>query len=589
MQSQSLALSRTVIGLLQGLGLYLLYLAHETKSWPATDGLVFAALLVPAVYVPPMLVAALGHFRALTLVVWIIIALAVCAGLGWYDIFRDPIGGPVAPATGRNLPTPGLWLALGAALFIAHALVAAGELDRKVVAKYQTYFDVSWKQAIQFVLAGVFVGAMWLLLWLGAELFRLIKIEFLADLIKRNWFWIPVTSVALSYAIHVTDVRAVLVQGVRTLKLTLLSWLLPIMVCLAVAFVLALPFTGLEVLWNTRRATTILLCAVAALVFLINAAYQDGQTDGALPRLLTYARVVGAIVIVPLVALASYGLFVRVQQYGWTPQRVVVCACIVVASCYAAGYLLAAARAPLAMNGLERTNIVVACIIVAAVLSLFSPIADPARISVADQLSRLQGGAVTPERFDFGFLRFDSGRYGRAALDRLAASTDGPQATTIAQRAKEAQQLKVRWQAQPKPIQTTPQNRLASITVVHPAGAVLPAGFAEQDWNALPRRWLLPVCLTAATQAKCEAVLVDINDDGKSEVLVFGPSSTGSAFAQNDDGTWRFLGTIANLGCAGARDALRAGRFDVVPPAYKEIVAGDQRLRINTECILPAR
>ena len=95
-------------------------------------------------------------------------------------------------------------------------------------------------------------------------------------------------------------------------------------------------------------------------------------------------------------------------------------------TCYAAGYLFAALRAPLLMKGLERTNVLVACVIVVAVLSLFSPLADPARISVADQLSRLQSGAVPPERFDFAFLRFDSGRYGRMALERLAAATDGP-------------------------------------------------------------------------------------------------------------------------------------------------------------------
>ena len=354
MQPQSLALSRTAIGLLQGIVLYFLYTAYETKSWPATDGPIFAALLAPATYVPLMLVAALGHLRPRTLVPWILVALAVSAGLAFYDIVRDP----VLPGTSavRILPNGGFWLALATALFITHSLIAAGESDRRIVAKYETYFDVSWKLAVQLVLASVFVGAMWLLLWLGAELFRLIKIEFLAELIKKRWFWIPVTTLAISYALHVTDVRAVLVQGVRNLKLTLLSWLLPIMAGLAVAFVLALPFTGLEVLWNTRRATSILLTSVAALVFLINAAYQDGQT-GAIPRLLSYARVVAAIVIVPLVALAGYGLFLRVVQYGWTPQRVVACACVVVAIGYAAGYLLAAVRAPLVMKGLERTNV----------------------------------------------------------------------------------------------------------------------------------------------------------------------------------------------------------------------------------------
>ena len=73
---------------------------------------------------------------------------------------------------------------------------------------------------------------------------------------------------AFTCAIHVTDVRAGIVRGARTLKLTLLSWLLPIMALIAVTFLATLLFTGLEPLWSTRRATPVLLAAAAALVFL---------------------------------------------------------------------------------------------------------------------------------------------------------------------------------------------------------------------------------------------------------------------------------------------------------------------------------
>ncbi|EHN76789.1 hypothetical protein SMCF_3695, partial [Streptomyces coelicoflavus ZG0656] len=59
---------------------------------------------------------------------------------------------------------------------------------------------------------------------------------------------------------------------------------------------------------------------------------------------------------------------------------------------------------------------------VAAVLALFSPLLDPARLSVADQVARLERGAVKPQDFDFDFLRFDSGKAGLAALDRLMRS-----------------------------------------------------------------------------------------------------------------------------------------------------------------------
>jgi hypothetical protein len=73
-----------------------------------------------------------------------------------------------------------------------------------------------------------------------------IRIRYLIELIERPWFYAPATTVVLAYAIHVTDTRTELVRGVRTLTLTLLAWLLPMMTALALAFLLALPFTGLN-------------------------------------------------------------------------------------------------------------------------------------------------------------------------------------------------------------------------------------------------------------------------------------------------------------------------------------------------------
>jgi hypothetical protein len=96
--------------------------------------------------------------------------------------------------------------------------------------------DVAWKHGIQLVLAASFVGAFWLLLLLRAELFRMIGIRALFDFMHRPWFAGPATIVALTYAIRATDARAELVRGVRTLTLTLLAWLLPMMLALPLPF-----------------------------------------------------------------------------------------------------------------------------------------------------------------------------------------------------------------------------------------------------------------------------------------------------------------------------------------------------------------
>jgi hypothetical protein len=549
--------ARVGVGLLQGLALLALWEAAEQKTWPATEPFLFAPLLTVAVFIPPLLISGLGNLRPRTLFVWAAVAVILCAGLAIYDIYRDPIlsGNSfqlVFPANGsieRISPSWVLWLSLAAILFIVHTLIVSAEADGRLRASYPTHFDVSWKQGVQFVLAVVFVGVFWALLFLGAELFRLIKIEFLAELIRRRVFWIPVTALAFSSALHVTDVRVNLVQGARTLTLILLSWLLPLMAVIGAAFIVALLFTGLEPLWGTRRAAGILLTAAAALVFLINAAYQDGRPEHRAAAVLRYASVLAAAVLLVLVTLAAYAVWLRIKQHGLTPERVGAAACVVAAACYGIGYVVAAARSGVSLRGLETTNVLTSLAIVVMLLALRSPVADLDRISVADQVRRLETGLTSPAQFDFTFLRFRAGRYGMDALQRLAAEPEGPEAKTIADRANAA--LKERYPADIRTARTGPEQRAGNITVIQPNGAALPDGFIRQDWNAFQRQWLLPRCLVAA--AKCEAVLADLDGDGQPEILLFDlPAGNAAAFKGGADGNWQYLGTITHASCPGS-------------------------------------
>jgi uncharacterized protein DUF4153 len=238
-----------------------------------------------------------------------------------------------------------------------------------------------------------------------------------------------------------TDVRANLARGARVLLLTLLSWLLPVMTVIAVGFLMALPFSGLEALWSTQRATGILLGAAAALIFLINGTYQDGGSEHPAAAIVRYSGTVAAFALVPITALSAYGLALRVGQYGWTPDRIIGLACIATTTCYAVGYASAAARRGAWLKLIEITNVVTACVILAMLLALLTPIADPARLSVADQVARLESGKIPPGQFDFNFLRFQSGRYGEQTLERLKSKQDGPNAAEISQAAGEA----LRW------------------------------------------------------------------------------------------------------------------------------------------------
>ena len=347
---------RIATGLLQGLVLYLLYRAGEAQAWPATDGLVFAPLVVVAWCLPVVILAGVSNMRARTLAIWCACAAALLAGLTIHDVLRDPdrLSGTwnfwSLWVSMEDRPPRGIWPtmpllpAIVLVLFSLQTFVVAGDAERKPIASYPTLFDTAWKHAVQLGLSLAFVGLFWLLLGLGAALFHLIGLDFLKYLMVRRWFALPATLLAFACAVHVTDVRAGIVRGVRTLIHVLLSWLLPLMALFMTGFLASLPFTGPEPLWSTRFATSLLVTVALASILLVNAAYQDGRIEDGVPWLLRRAASLVCLLLVPLVGLAAYALALRVQQHGWTSDRIVAAAVVTVVGSAALGYGWAALR-----------------------------------------------------------------------------------------------------------------------------------------------------------------------------------------------------------------------------------------------------
>lgn len=579
---RSLAL-RLLIGLAQGGALWLLHDRSATKLWPATEVETFRALVSVALVVPAIAIAGIDNLRLRTLLVWAAVAAMICAGLGFYAGYREAPPDVSLPSWFFSSFWSSFTPVLAVLFFIGHSLAVAADADRRPVAGFPTYFDVSWRHATQLALAAVFVGLFWLILWLGAEMFRLIRIEFFATVIAKAWFWIPATTVAASAAFHLTDTSVGIVRGTRALVLNLLAWLLPILVLIGAGFLTALPFTGLQPLWATRFATGSLLIATVALILLINAHFQDGGPDTNRNPVLLYARLAAALLIAPLIVLATVGLGLRVEQYGWTPSRIVALAWIVVIACHSVGYLAAALRSATGLVYLPVTNVLSAFVMVAVLIALLTPIADPARLSVASQVARLESGKVTPDKFDFYFLKSGSARYGWEALGRLKDKKDGPNAQQIAEKAAAVAKSPSLWDTLLiSPPSATPATRVANIKMMRPDSVVLPAAFLGEDWNRFKGNPQLPGCLTAERRT-CEGLLLDLTGDGTPEILLF-ESGQATVFTKDAQGKWSFVGRINRLSCNAALDAIRSGKFDVVPPAFKDIEANGVRLQVTTDC-----
>lgn len=118
-------------------------------------------------------------------------------------------------------------------------------------------------------------------------------------------------------------------------------------------------------------------------------------------------------------ALCAYAIHLRVQQYGWSADRVWAALAVAVTGFFAAGYAMAAWRRSGAwMADAATVNIAGLPATAALLLATLTPLLDAERIATASQVDRLLSGTAEPQRFDFAYLRFRSGRAGNDALLR---------------------------------------------------------------------------------------------------------------------------------------------------------------------------
>ena len=561
--------ARLALGLMQGIALATLWDPPKT-SWAPDGGKLHAALLMVACYVPLIPLAGLGHMRLAPLIAWTLAAAALLAPLTVYDIWRQLP--PDAESNVAPMPSAALVLVAAALLFVLHHLIEAADLERRWRPSYAAFVAGSWRHAFQLPMSLAFAGVMWGITALGAQLFDAAGLKAVAAALRSPALIFPVAGVAFAFAVDLTDVRPMLIDGVRRIALTLGAWLLPVAVALVTVFLLALIVAGLGPLGAARGSTRSLLGAVAALVVFINAAYQDGTEPELVPTAIRWSGQLGAILMLPLVALAGWALTVRSQQYGLSPDRVQAAILCAVAAVYACGYSIAALSRGIWMRRIESVNFGAAVAAVIVMLLVLSPVADPARLATRSQLAGLATGTIAPEKFDFSALQFNMARYGRMALAQVAGSSD-PKIARLAQTAQHQS-----YYGEDKPLAGTAFAR----AVVRPAGVALPPGFREQAWSARDMRYGPAACLVA--DDPCILDVVDLRGDGVTEVMATNETN-GNAFVfmRDPTGAWAKAGELYLWPHEEDRVAIAAGRFEPIPSLLPDLKVGEHRLHFTID------
>jgi hypothetical protein len=280
----------------------------------------------------------------------------------------------------------------------------------------------AWTDAVIGAASLFFTGITFLLAWLIATLFDVIGIDAIKDLLQEEWFGWMLAGLAFGGAVGILRERDALVATLQKLVMVVLAVLAPVMGLALAAFLLSLPFTGLGGLWESDiPATPMLLLSGAGAILLVNAVIGDGRDERGTNSWLQRSAMLLLICILPLAVLAALSMGERINQYGWTPERIWGVVAVGIAIAYGAVAWWAVFKGRTDYDEPLRplqTKLAIGLCGLALFLAL--PILDFGSISARSQLARLNSGQVTAEQFDWRAMAFDFGPEGRERLKAIA-------------------------------------------------------------------------------------------------------------------------------------------------------------------------
>ncbi|MGB1581223.1 MAG: hypothetical protein ACPHER_06920, partial [Nevskiales bacterium] len=538
----------TIVGLAQGVLLYLLYYGHEEQLWPASWGLAFNLALFLCLFMPWVFYWSQDFASKRTMLGLCIGIAGIITGIvSWQVITAFPGDG----GQYLRLVGPASFIGLFLVCFMWVPLVTARAQAGPATLKYWDYaklFEISWRNALVSAQAGLLTGLFWAVLLLGAQLFHMIGIDAPRDLLREPWLALPLTSLSFALAYRAGLLRPHFAKAVRVQWMSITTWLLPVTSLIGASFTLA-SLSGVESLFDKGLSSFFLLWFAAFWVCFYNSAYQDGQEAPAIPAWMQKALPWLAAALLAVAGMASWALFIRIQQYGLTPDRVWGALVAAVGLTYGLGYLLPARKSQAAwMPQIATTNLIAALLMCAGILLLLSPIMDARRLSANSQIQRLASGQITPDQFDADILGH-LGRFGHKALqDLIAQREQSSDYELLTQRAE----ITIAY-ASKRDIDPTQDLKLDKLSLekrldIYPAGTTAPEGFLTALQQAIGNGELSHShCLKQAKP--CPVLFIDLNHDKQAEAILWesGHGYQAQLYSKNGD-QWQHVGRLQPYG-----------------------------------------
>ncbi|GAA6206913.1 DUF4153 domain-containing protein [Cognatishimia sp. WU-CL00825] len=385
---------------------------------------------------------------------------------------------------------------------------------------YRYLFDTAWGIVVRYFAGFIFLGLFWALIFLSDALFRTVGLTVIQDLLDIEPVPFVLSGLVLGLALAVAQELSDFISPYLVLRLIRL--LVPLVLIVVATFIAVLPARGLSNLFGDFSAAAILMSVTLISITMITSAL-DRDDQGAVATRVLYWSCKALILALPLLSgLALWSIVLRVEAYGWTPERLAAALAAALVFAYAALYLVALLRGARWMAHIRRSNIVMALAVMALAALWMTPVMHAERIAAQSQLARYLSGKSTAQQFPAWEMQNKWGVAGQAVIAQLQLDPTAVHAAVLAElaRAKGLTSYQFERGNTEKSSETLAQE-LQGLVVVSGQELLDVSPKYDRLSNRHLKKWV-QVC-SQATTMKCHLIVGPFADYGALSALFFLP------------------------------------------------------------------